>query len=112
MVIVPTVTLVDEIITTVNTPTQALVIDGEQLDAQVFVVGVGVSAPLFGTTVVTLQTKPLDWPDNQYIDFATVISGATPPEQSKILGFRAPCSVQAVVKSGSLDQNVRVRLTV
>ncbi len=102
-------------ITAQDTFTDPILIEEGNVEAQIFVVGTGAAAPQFATTVVTIETKPLDppaWVDAEYVPFATVQSDQTPPEQSQIIRPATRCFLRAGVADGDFNQSVKIRLTV
>lgn len=71
----------------------------------------GLLGPLFGTTIVTVQTKPLPWPATHWLDIGTIVSGDV-NGQSQLIFAGSNIALRAGVKPTQFSDTVMIYLAV
>ena len=97
---------VDETISAQNTFTSPVDTASE---SRVQICCAGDGAEGFGSTVVTIQAKPTQWPATQWVPVGTISSGDS-NGQAQFIEVGANLQVRAGVATGNFDVNVNIFL--
>lgn len=102
------VSVVDDIITAENTFTTHIETGSED---RVHITCSGDGSEGFGSTIVTIQAKPHNWPATQWVTIGTITS-ADANGQSQYIEVGANLLVRAGVITGDFDADVAIMLQV
>jgi len=102
------VSVVDTIITAENSFTNPIDTQGE---TRVHITCSGDGAKTFSGTTVTIQAKPANWPDTQWVDIGTITSGDS-DGQSQFIEVGTNLKVRAGVLTGNFSSSVAIQLAV
>jgi hypothetical protein len=99
---------VDDIITAEDTFTASINTGSE---SRVHITCAGDGAEGFGSTIVTVQTKPHSWPATQWVTIGAIIT-ADSAGQSQFIEAGSNIQVRAKVLEGDFDEAVAIFLAV